>query len=148
MFRRLLDSGGELWWQEDLERARVESGYPLWGVDFDDSHLPQEIRRDELAISFTKGCYLGQETIARLDALGHVNRHLAGVRFEGDKPPPVGTKLSDPTGEQIVGATRSCVWSVRLNGPLALAVLRVGYGEVGQPLQSDIAPGQVVNLPL
>ena len=63
--------------------ARVEAGTPYYGPDINDKNLPQEISRDSRAISFVKGCYLGQETVARIDALGHVNRTLVGVRFAG-----------------------------------------------------------------
>ncbi|HEY6564507.1 MAG TPA: hypothetical protein VIY86_08435, partial [Pirellulaceae bacterium] len=59
---------------EIFESIRIEAGWPKYGVDFTDQNLPQELARDGQAISFTKGCYLGQETVARLDALGHVNR--------------------------------------------------------------------------
>ncbi len=54
--------------------ARIEWGFPLYGQDISDKNLPQEVARDARAISFVKGCYLGQETVARIDALGHVNR--------------------------------------------------------------------------
>ena len=58
------------------ELLRVEAGFPAYGQDISDKNLPQEVARDDRAISFTKGCYLGQETVARIDALGHVNRTL------------------------------------------------------------------------
>ena len=61
--------------------------------------MPQEVNRDAQAISFTKGCYLGQETVARIDALGHVNRLLVGLRFAGTAVPAPGTELRD--GEQM-----------------------------------------------
>ena len=64
-----------------FETARIEAGTPLYGRDITAENLPQEIDRDRLAISFTKGCYLGQETVARIDALGHVNRLLRLVKF-------------------------------------------------------------------
>lgn len=64
---------------EAFHALRIRSGWPLSGVDTATDNLPQEIDRDHSAISFRKGCYLGQETVARLDALGHVNRKLMGV---------------------------------------------------------------------
>src|SRR5262245_23136409 len=67
---------------EAVEMVRIEAGTPLFGQDISDKNLPQELARDALAINFTKGCYLGQETVARIDALGHVNQTLRGVRFE------------------------------------------------------------------
>ncbi len=67
---------------EEREWIRVNSGWPLFGVDFDRQSLPQEVDRDALAISFSKGCYLGQETIARLDALGQVQKKLKRLSVE------------------------------------------------------------------
>lgn len=67
------------------EAIRITAGWPRGGVDFAEGALPQELSRDREAISFNKGCYLGQETVARLDALGHVNKQL--VRLELDSVP-------------------------------------------------------------
>ena len=69
--------------EKTFEALRIEAGLPLFGVDFDDHNLPQEVGRNAQAISFTKGCYLGQETVARIDALGHVNQQITGVAFSG-----------------------------------------------------------------
>ena len=75
--------------QETWDIARVESGRPEWGVDMDESTLPQEANFDELgAISYTKGCYIGQETVARVHFRGHVNRFLRRLRFVTRPPPP------------------------------------------------------------
>ena len=59
---------------EVFDTLRIEAGTPVFGRDVDEDNLPQEVGRDAVAISFVKGCYLGQETVARIDALGHVNR--------------------------------------------------------------------------
>src|SRR5205814_4658305 len=73
------------------EIARIESGRPRWGEDIDDSTLPQEANFDELgAISYTKGCYIGQETVARVHFRGHVNRFLRKLRFVTRPAPPKG----------------------------------------------------------
>ncbi len=72
---------------------RIEAGFPQHGVDLSEEHLAQEANRTKLAISFTKGCYLGQEPIARIDALGHVNRLLCGVTSEEAVEIPVGTEV-------------------------------------------------------
>ena len=76
------------------ESLRIENGFPAFGQDITEKNLPQEIARDALAISFTKGCYIGQETVARIDSLGHVNWLLCGVRFEGRTVPSAGAELS------------------------------------------------------
>jgi folate-binding protein YgfZ len=117
-----------------LDSLRIECGTPYYGVDFDASNLPQEVNRNDVAISFTKGCYLGQETVARIDALGHVNRLLVRVRFVGDNVPPAGTVLL--AGEKEVGKVTSAAWSPRLGSPLALAMVRRGHHEPGTTLDS------------
>ena len=66
---------------EEFEALRVRLGVPRDGVDVDERNLPQEVDRNDRAISFTKGCYLGQEPVARIDALGRVNWLLRGLRF-------------------------------------------------------------------
>lgn len=85
---------------------RIEAGMPLYGVDITDDQLAQEVGRTAQAISFTKGCYLGQEPIARIDALGHVNRELRGLRLEQGPPPAAGAAvLAD--GKEIGTITSS-----------------------------------------
>ncbi len=134
---------------EVFETARIEAGTPQYGRDITDENLPQEIDRDRWAISFTKGCYLGQETVARIDALGHVNRVFRGVKFEpSDKIPPVGTALqSDGSGSKAVGRITSACWSPRFNAPLALALVHRESASAGTTLQSDFGSAAVVDLP-
>ena len=136
-----------------FEMARIEAGTPLYARDISDKNLPQEVNRDALAISFTKGCYLGQETVARIDALGHVNRVLVGVRFAGSEPPPPGTELTvteaqGSEGKATVGAVTSAAYSPRLGSSLALAYVRRGHTQPGTQLTSSAGPAQVVSLPL
>jgi folate-binding protein YgfZ len=71
---------------DELERARIEAGVPGWGKELDDSILPAEAGLDETHISFTKGCYPGQEPIARLRHRGHVNRRLRVLEVEAAAP--------------------------------------------------------------
>lgn len=105
------------------EVARVEAGRPEWGLDMDDSTLTQEANMDELnAVSYTKGCYVGQEYVARVHFKGHVNRHLRGLRASGTAALPSGATVQDDTGK-VVGDVRSSVLSPRL-GPIALGMLR------------------------
>jgi folate-binding protein YgfZ len=105
------------------EIARVEAGRPEYGLDLDESTIPQEANLEELgAISYTKGCYTGQEVVARVHFRGHVNRTLRGLRAAGTTPPPKGASLFDATGK-AVGDVRSAVVSPRLGG-VALAMLR------------------------
>jgi tRNA-modifying protein YgfZ len=71
---------------EDVERARIEAGVPAWGKELDDAILPAEAGLDETHISFTKGCYPGQEPIARLRHRGHVNRRLRVLDADAAEP--------------------------------------------------------------
>lgn len=125
-----------------LEAARIESAFPYFGQDITDKNLPQEVNRDALAISFNKGCYLGQETVARIDALGHVNKTLVSVRFDGDRTPPPGTELT--AAGQPAGQVTSAAFSPRLGAPLALAYLRRGSDKVGTALLSDFGAAKVI----
>ena len=130
---RLRDAGAVAGAGAWFERLRVESNWPLWGVDFDDSNLPQEVARDAQAISFRKGCYLGQETVARIDALGHVNKQLIQVLFEGDEAPVVGDELFN--GDQSVGRVTSACTSSRWGSPAAIAMVRRGSNAAGTSLR-------------
>ena len=94
-----------------------------------EKNLPQEVDRDARAISFVKGCYLGQETVARLDALGHVNRILRGFEIDAEAPPADGSKLVD--GDKEVGWIGSAALSERTGRPVALGYLRVGLAKDG-----------------
>ena len=108
---------------EAWEIARVEAGRPEWGLDIDETTIPQEANFDELhAISYTKGCYVGQETVARIHFRGHVNKHLRGVIAAGLDAPPAGATLHDDAGLQV-GDVRTTVRSPRLGG-VALAMVR------------------------
>jgi folate-binding protein YgfZ len=129
-----------------FETLRIEAGTPLFGVDFNDTNLPQELGRDSLAISFTKGCYLGQETVARIDALGHVNQQLAGVRFCGNDVPAVDAALSRAGAS--AGHVTSGTFSPRLGAPLALAMVKRDSLAPGTTLDSEIGKCEVVLLPV
>ena len=105
------------------QTLRIEAGRPEWGVDMNDSTLPQEANLDELgAISYTKGCYVGQETVARIHFRGHVNRFLRKVKFLCGAPPPIGAQLIDDDG-QPVGELRSTAISPRQGG-IGIAMIR------------------------
>lgn len=123
-FRRRLEAAGIVagsvaTWQI----ARIESGRPEWGIDMDESTLPQEANFDELgAISYTKGCYIGQETVARVHFRGHVNRFLRKLRFVTRPAPPKGAELLDETGK-VIGDVRSSALSPRFGG-VALGMVR------------------------
>ncbi len=122
LWERLVTEGATPTGLAAWDIARIEAGRPEWGVDMDDTTIPQEANLDDLhAISYTKGCYVGQETVARVHFRGHVNRHLRGVMFPERAAPP-GTPLFDAQGK-AVGDLRSTAVSPRL-GPIALAMVR------------------------
>jgi tRNA-modifying protein YgfZ len=104
-----------------LDVARIEAGRPQWGRDMDDTTIPQEANLGAFgALSFDKGCYTGQETVARIHFRGHVNRHLRVMRSSTIMP--TGAELR--TGEgKVVGDVRSSTISPRL-GPIAIAMVR------------------------
>ena len=123
LWRRAVEAGATPAGLEAWEIARVEAGRPEWGLDIDESTIPQEANFDELhAISYTKGCYVGQETVARVHFRGHVNKHLRGIRTPGVEPPPRGATLHDAQGAQV-GDVRTAVRSPMLGG-IALAMIR------------------------
>ena len=132
---------------QSVEMARIEAFTPDYGRDISADNLPQEVARDARAISFVKGCYIGQETVARLDARGHVNRTLVGVRFDGATVPEPGTELTGETGK-VMGRVTSAAFSPTFAAPLALAYLRRESNQPGTKLQSAGGAGEVVALPV
>ena len=123
------------------EVVRVESGRPRYGVDLDEGTIPQEAGLNERAVSFTKGCYVGQETVARLHYRGKPNRHLRGLRFSDAVP--TGTPLV--LAEREVGRVGSSVISPRL-GPIGLALVR-REAAVGDELVAGGTRAVVAELP-
>lgn len=122
--------------QEAIEAVRIESGRPGWGIEMDDATLPQEANLEALgAISYTKGCYTGQEVVARLHFRGHVNKRLLGLRLDGNTIPERGSTIVSNEGKES-GEVRSAVLSPRF-GPIALAMVR-----------REINPGDPVTIPV
>src|SRR5207247_6404333 len=120
---RALDAGALAATSGVSEIARVEAGRPEFGVDIDDTTLAQEANLEELgAISYTKGCYVGQEVVARVHFRGHVNRFLRRIRFVTRPAPPKGAELVDETGK-VIGDIRSAALSPRFGG-VALGMVR------------------------
>lgn len=106
---------------EAVEAVRLEEGVPLYGVDVTDDNLPQEALPDD-ALHFGKGCYTGQETIARLHHRGQPARRLRTLVFPADAAPPARGAPVRHGGEQV-GAVTSAAWSPGLRRPIALAYL-------------------------
>src|SRR5208337_2809275 len=91
-----------------LETVRIEEGFPVIGLDITEKTLPQEVGRNEKAISFNKGCYLGQEIVARIDSRGAVNKVLSGIRFQTADVPTAGGELTQ--GGQAAGQITSAAY--------------------------------------
>lgn len=127
------------------ETARIERGTPSFGLDIGAKNLAQELDRDDRAISLTKGCYLGQETVARLDALGHVNRLFRGLKFPTAEVPAEGTKLGT---EKPVAEVTSATFSPKLGTGLALGFVRRGHHTPGTKIPTDFGDVEVVQLPV
>jgi folate-binding protein YgfZ len=118
--------------------TRIEAGRPLFGVDFDDSILPAETGPlFPRAVSLTKGCYLGQEIVARMHARGQVARQIVGIRLQNDDLPIAGAKLFDESGNEIGGVTSSTLSPI-------LSDIAIGLGYVKRPF---VAPGTKVRVP-
>jgi folate-binding protein YgfZ len=141
--RQLDEAGVRPCSAEAFDIARIEAGFPWYGRDIFEDCLPQEVNRDAQAISFTKGCYLGQETVARIDALGHVNQKLAGLRWHGSEMLQPGQELT--VAGQSIGRVTSAVWSPRVRGVLALAYLRYGFDQPGARLETATGVAEVVD---
>jgi tRNA-modifying protein YgfZ len=127
--------------EEAADCLRIEAGRPRLGFDMDAETMPQEAGINERAVSFSKGCYVGQETVARLHYRGKPNRHLRGLRLS--EPAERGTDIL--LGDRVVGRVGSSCVSPRL-GPIALALLR-REAEPGATVEVGGASAEVVGLP-
>jgi folate-binding protein YgfZ len=133
-----------------LETLRIEAGRPRYGSELTEETIPTEAFEStglmERAISFTKGCYTGQEVIVRIAHRGHVNRHLRGLRL-GDAPaPPPGTPLLHPETGRSVGVVTSAASSPLVGETIALAFVRRELGP-GDEVRAGEVVGKVVEVP-
>ena len=132
-----------------VDAVRVEAGEPVMGRDLDHKTIPQESGLVPETVSFTKGCYLGQELVARIDSRGHVNRQLRGVVVGTNVLPPEGAELFVET--RPVGRITSVAESPTLRAPVGLALVRREV-EVGDPVEirweGGAAPAHIRELPL
>ncbi len=129
--------------------VRVEMGEPRVGRDIDSSTIPQETPLVAEAVSFEKGCFLGQELVGRIDSRGHVNRHLRGVVIAENSIPPESAEIW--SGDQKVGELTSVSESLGVGAPIGLALVRreVGPGEsVEIRWQGGAVDAEVRDLPL
>jgi folate-binding protein YgfZ len=129
---------------EALEVLRIEGAVPKWGVDMDENTIPVEAGLEARAINYDKGCYIGQETIARIKTYGHVNRRLVQMVFTGESVPGRGDKIFVEGRE--VGQVTSAVRSLRLGKPLALGYVRREFATAGAKLNWNNETAEVLKV--
>ena len=140
LWRMLSGSGAKPAGLEVYDMRRVEAGTPVYGVDIDENRFAFDVGRTAQAISYTKGCYLGQEPIVMArDRAGHAPRTLMGLRLAGDELVPRESKVFQ--GEEDVGFVTSRVKSPRL-GVITLVYLRHGHQTPGTEVQVETASGR------
>jgi folate-binding protein YgfZ len=129
------------------EAVRVESGMPLFGRDMDEETIPLEAGIESRAISFTKGCYVGQEVIIRVLHRGHgrVARKLVGLILDGERVPEAGAAIR--SGDREIGNVTSSTASPALQRPIALAYLHRDFLEPGTEVSVDDRRATVTALP-
>jgi tRNA-modifying protein YgfZ len=126
---------------ECFDVLRIEAGTPLFGNEITEKNLPQEFGRDDKAISFVKGCYLGQETVARIDALGHVNQVLKGVRFDSEMPVALAGSLLEHEGKRV-GVVTSAAFSPTRNAVIGLGLIKTMHSRAGTRLTTKAPDGK------
>jgi folate-binding protein YgfZ len=131
--------------------TRIEAGRPIFGIDFDDTVLPAETAQQDRAVSFTKGCYLGQEIVARMQSRGQIARMIVGVRMSDDALPMAASPVYDEQQNQVGVVTSSTMSPVLSNSAICLAMVKKQFAEAGTavriPAEGSIRTSQVVELP-
>jgi len=127
---------------------RLEAATPLYGVDFDETNLPQEVNRTEQAISFNKGCYIGQETVARIRAYGHVNRQLKRVMLDDTANTSWSGSALQVAGKEV-GRLKTVAYSPRESRWMGFAMLRkehLAAGTLMQAVQGETILGSATTM--
>ena len=134
--------GGRACGWQAFETARIEAGIPRFGADMDETNIPLECGIENRAVTYTKGCYIGQEVINRIHSVGHVNRELRGLRLAQDLQalPQRNDKLFHAGKE--VGTVTSTVKSPKLNANIALGYVRREANQIGNELTLQTAAGE------
>lgn len=143
IIRRLVEAGAQPATEEEARLVRLENGRPRYGEDIRDTSLPHETGQMH-AVSFSKGCYLGQEIVERIRAQGHVNRKLVQLHLDSAGPVAAGAKLT--VGGAEAGEITSSVYSPAQGGAVALAYVRASYAAPGQALTAGDIPAVVTEI--
>ena len=153
VWQALAEAGARPAGFDALEVLRVEAGLPRYGVDASDANVVLEVVDESEAVSYTKGCYAGQEIIARIHWRGHVAKRLAGLVFAPDTEPPPDARLRDCAEGREAGRITSTVYSPRLRRHVALALVKYDFLAPGTELKvfdgdALVCAAQVAELPL
>ncbi|HEU4714125.1 MAG TPA: glycine cleavage T C-terminal barrel domain-containing protein [Pyrinomonadaceae bacterium] len=140
--QKLIAAGAEPVSPETFEILRIEAGIPRHGVDMDETNVVLETNLDD-AISYTKGCYVGQEIIVRIKHRGHVAKKLTGLKFE--QPVEAGATITSD-GKDI-GRITSVTYSPKLESTIALGYVRYEYLPAGTTVRAGDVAGTVTDLP-
>jgi hypothetical protein len=138
-----VDAGAVAATDEAVQSLRIERLVPAYGVDMDEKRSPHEASLERRAVSWTKGCYLGQEAVCMQDMRGKVKRRLAVVSVDAAAPPPAGTPVLDAAGAPV-GETKSAAVSSVFGRPVALALLNAAAAIPGARLRVEGASAEVV----
>jgi folate-binding protein YgfZ len=128
-----------------LNMLRLEAGIPWFGADFDEHQIPQEAGVEATHVSFTKGCYTGQEIVERVRSRGHVNRRLTGLLFDSAEAPASGSVLLAADGAEA-GHVTSAAFSPIAGNAIGMAYLRREYLQPGTKLRCGSAAAEVTEL--
>ena len=122
---------------KELEALLIERGLPRFGAEFDATFYPQEANLEKVAVSFDKGCYLGQEVVYMLENRGHVKKKLVPLDLEGETPAPVGAPVTMPEGGDAIGDVKSSVLGPTKKTPVAIAMVKWNQSKPGTTLMID-----------
>jgi folate-binding protein YgfZ len=131
--------------REVAETLRIEAGVPVYGVDMDETTIVTEANLED-AVSFTKGCYVGQEIVIRIKHRGHVAKKLAGIVLEENHPVESGAKILSEDGKEI-GRITSSTFSPALDRAIALSYVKYDYLAPGSSVKVNEGPAKVTELP-
>jgi len=146
LWQTLRNAGADACGLAACDAMRIEEGWPQFGLDITEKTLPQEVGRNEQAISFDKGCYIGQETVAKIDSRDGVRKLLCGVVIESTIVPSPAAELIH--AGQVVGQVTSARWSPGQQAVVALAYLLRDYTSPGTEVMSPVGAAKVVPLPM
>lgn len=138
-------NGGPIGYQT-LNVVRLEAGIRWFGYDFDEKQIPHEAGLEQSHISYTKGCYTGQEIVERVRSRGHVNRRLVGLKFATAEPPAAGTPLL--AGDAEVGRVTRSGYSPAVGSAIGMGYVRRENNSVGSELTAAGTAATVIELPV